>query len=113
VLWLISAGILAGCIGSSEERIRARLDRLLDEDLSAIAGEIRANDSTALLDRPYYRILEYQVTPQGGSYTHKCKACFYYLKKIKMKQIRKYRYKPDTGEWERYEKKIVYNLAGT
>ncbi|MFH0920061.1 MAG: hypothetical protein V1913_06835 [Fibrobacterota bacterium] len=109
---LISVGVLAGCLPGSEQRIRGKLDRLLESDQAAITLEISARDPAALLERPYYRITGYRPTPQSGSYSHLCAVTFYYFKMIKMKQIRKYRYNPDTGEWERYWKEVRYNLAG-
>jgi hypothetical protein len=110
---LISAGVLAGCLPGAEERFREKLVRLLDGDLETICGEIQVRDASALLDRPYYRIVEYKATPNSGSYSHLCEADFYYLKTIKMKQMRKYRYNPNTGEWERYWKQIITLLPGS
>jgi len=109
---LISAIILGGCLPGTETRLRSKLDRLLDEDLLAITDEIRVRDASALLERPYWRVVEYKATPNSASYSHLCEIHFYYLSAIKMKQIRKYRFNPDTGEWERYWKEVVYNLPG-
>lgn len=108
------AAVLAACgwFPGAEGRTRGKLERLLDDDLAVIAGEIAARDTTALLLRPFWRIVAYKATPNSGSYSHLCEVDFYYLKAIKMKQVRKYRYNPDTGEWERYKKDLVHLLPG-
>jgi len=83
---------------------------ICDDDLDYIAAEVRGNDQKALLDRPYYRITEYAYFPESSMFSHKAVVEYYYFKTILMKQIRKYRYSPSQGKWNRYYKEYGYNL---
>jgi len=89
-----------------------KFTQIVEEDLRSIRAEIQAKDSSQLLSRPYYRVIEYLRTTEGREYTIKAVVEFYYLDKIKMRQMRKYRFVPAKERWERYESQIQYNMTG-
>jgi len=75
-----------------------------------MVGELASKDSTAVLAKPYFREMEYARYPKSRMYTHKAVVEFFYFRTIQMKQVRKYRYEPTLGQWQRYHKKLEYNL---
>jgi hypothetical protein len=109
-LLIVLCLVAAGCSGESEQFIEEKFRFILDDDLKAIVAEIKEKDSTALLSKPYYRIESYEHFKQGRMFSHKAVVHFFYLKSIQMIQIRKYRYSPTMGQWQRYYKKLDYNL---
>ena len=111
VLWAFLAGAgFWGCVQEPAESIEQKLRFILEDDLAVMVSEIAAKDSTALLDKPYYRIEKYEHFPESRLYNVQAVVHYYYLKHIKMIQVRKYRYGPSNMQWERYYKKLDYNL---
>ena len=108
VLLLFALVAVTGCLRESEKSIQKKMTVILDDDLRTIVAEIPAQGR---LDKPYYKIDLYNPTPEGLRYTHQAIVSFYYLKDIKMKQVRKYRFVPMQGQWERYFKEVQYNLS--
>ncbi|OGS37452.1 MAG: hypothetical protein A2293_10995 [Elusimicrobia bacterium RIFOXYB2_FULL_49_7] len=102
--------LVLGC-SEPEKTARQKLEFILAEDLRFITEEIRQNDSAAILDKPYYRIIEYGVFPNSRIYNRKAVVEFYYFKTIKMIQVRKYRYNPAMMQWQRYDKKLEFHLS--
>lgn len=103
----------SACIKENEASIRAKLESIVKDDLETMVREIRSRDSKRVLDKPYYRIVSYEYFKQSRLFTHKAVVHFYYLKGVKMIQVRKYRYDPSMGQWQRYYKKIEFNLDGS
>ena len=95
----------------TDDLIRQKLEFVLEDDLRTIADEIRKTDASALLDRPFYRIMSYQAFDKNLSFNRKAVVEFYYLRKIQMIQVRKYRYSPAMRQWQRYDKVVEYNLS--
>ena len=102
--------LFAGCGGRDEQEVNRDLVKVLDGDLKAMADETRAGDPGAVLDRPYYRVDTYTVTKESFRFERKVEATFYYLKNIRMKQIRKYRFSSMGSRWERYYKEMEFDL---
>jgi len=96
---------------SNEERMNLDLDKILNFDLNRMAADTKVNDPNAVLDRPYYRVDNYILTKESYQFGCRVDAAFYYLKTIRMKQIRKYRFSRIRNRWERYYKEMEYNLA--
>jgi hypothetical protein len=109
-LFLVLCAFFFTCTGESEKFIEEKLRFILDDDLKTIITEVRQKDTTAVLSKPYYRIESYDQFTNSRMYSHKAVVHFYYLKSIKMMQIRKYRYSPTMGQWQRYYKKLDYDL---
>lgn len=110
--WILALILGLGCSGGPEPRVSDDLTAVINDDARAIAGEIASRDSTALLHRPYARVTEYLYTPKSPYFTHKAVVEFHYLSTVRMFQVRKYRYNPSRGQWERYFKEVRFNLAG-
>jgi len=84
-----------------EEVIRQKLDVILNDDLAAIIEDV---DSSALLDKPYFELLEYRIY-DDGYYSRMAVADFYFMKSVAFKISRKYRYVRKMGVWDRYHNK--------
>jgi hypothetical protein len=104
---LIWCGI-TGCAKDSPETIRRKLEAMVQSDLSYIRLEVKVLDSTALDDRPHYSVVEYKTLELSDEYSVKAVVEFIYLKDIKIKQVRKYRYLYRSGQWERYDKQLMH-----
>lgn len=110
VCFLLLTALLAGCGGGNRDRMNDRLVRVLDSDLAAMVSETTKGDTSAALAKPYYRVDEYKLTEDNYRFGCRAEVTFFYFKKIRMKQTRKYRYSRIRGEWERYAKDLTYNL---
>jgi len=53
--------------------------------------------------------MKYNHYKKSRLYSHKAVVDYYYFKDIKMKQVRKYRYAPSMGQWQRYSGINVYH----
>jgi len=89
------------CLDEKEEVIRQKLDIILKDDLEAIIEDV---DSSALLDEPYFELLDYKVY-DDGYYSRMAIADFYFMKSVAVKISRKYRYVRKMGVWDRYHNK--------
>ena len=82
----------------SEKRIRGMLEVILKDDLTVIVEGI---DSNAVLQPPYYEYREFSKYKEG-QYQYLAVVDFYFLKEIKRKIARKYRFDKWHSRWERY-----------
>ena len=99
--------LLSLCFCSeSDGIIRRKLDIILDDDLKAIIEDM---PTESLVDVPYYDLLEYRVYEEGV-FIRMAIADFYFLKGVKMKITRKYRYHKRLGLWDRYYNRY-YNFS--
>jgi len=91
--------LFSGCMPRlSEEAARARLEPLLIEDLAVI---IEGIDSAALLEEPYFVIREFNGFDQGRL-QYLAVAEFYFLRDIRKKIVRRYRFDRRTLSWDRF-----------
>jgi len=106
-IWpLILLLLFCSCLDEKEEVIRQKLDIVLKDDLEAILEDVELD---ALLDKPYFELLEYRVY-DDGYYSRMAFADFYFLKADAFKITRKYRYVRKMGVWDRYHNKY-YSIA--
>jgi hypothetical protein len=98
--WLLAVvgGIFFGGCGESDNLISQKLEVILKSDLDTI---ITGVDKSGLLDTPYYKIVSYKSYKEG-MYSKLAVVDFYFLKNIKAKIVRKYRYVTSFGQWDRY-----------
>lgn len=89
---------LNSCYHENKAIAKAKLDLILPDDLKAIVQDI---PKEGLADKPYYEITSYK-TFKKGMYTAKAEVDFYFLKKVKYKVTRKFRYDASQKMWERY-----------
>jgi hypothetical protein len=89
------------CLDEKEEVIRQKLDVILKDDMEAIIEDV---DKDALLDEPYFELIDYRVYDEGY-YSRMAVADFYFMKSVAFKISRKYRYVRKIGVWDRYHNK--------
>ncbi len=92
---------LSGCFSESQDIVHKKLEIILQDDLNYIKSEI---DSTEVMDSTFYKIILFKHFPNDLNFSYKAVVEFYYLKNIKMKQVRKYRYRILQKKWDRYVK---------
>jgi hypothetical protein len=106
--WLLAFALsflLGGC-GESQDLVRKKLNVILDSDLNAITSDLA---KSSLADSVHYTIVSYKNYSEG-MYTAKAVVDFYFLKKVKAKITRKYRYFVSARLWDRYYNE--YKLYG-
>ena len=96
---------LFGC-GESDDLIKKKLEIILADDLKAITADL---PKCNLADSVYYIIVSYK-TYKEGMYSKMAIVDFHFLKKVKAKITRKYRYYTAAQLWDRYYN--VYKLYG-
>ena len=84
-----------------EESIRQKFDIIMADDMEAILEGV---DPEALLEKPYFDILEY-VEYKEGVFIRRAVVDFYFLNTVGVKITRKYRYHKRLGLWDRYYNK--------
>jgi len=89
--------LLCGC-SESDNFVQKKFDSILRIDLDTIIAGVQKN---GLLDTPYFRILSYKSYNEG-IYSKLAVVEFFFLKTIKAKIVRKYRYVTEAGLWDRY-----------
>jgi hypothetical protein len=94
----------SGCGGESEESVRRKLEVICADDLAAIIDSIAAED---LIEKPYYEVVFYQHYNEG-SYSRKAVVDYYFLEKVRVKVVRKYRYHATIRMWDRYSNEYVF-----
>lgn len=104
VVSAVIACFFISCSGDSEETIRKKLNVICQDDLTAITDSIAAKD---LLDTPYFKLAFYKKYKEG-KYSRKAIAEFYFLKKVAVKVVRKYRYHASIQMWDRYSNEYVF-----
>ena len=95
---VVSLAAIVGCFNESDRAIREKLRVILEDDLLTILQETA--DSTHLPGSRYH-ITAYKSYDEG-IYSRKAEVDFYFLKGVKVKIVRKYRYVRNDGKWERY-----------
>jgi hypothetical protein len=88
-------------VNEKDEVIRRKLDIVLADDLEAIIEDVAKE---ALLDKPYFKIVEYKEYDEAV-YSRRAIVEFFFFKSISVKITRKYRYIRKTGIWDRYYNK--------
>jgi hypothetical protein len=104
LLFYIGICLISMCSGESEERIRKKLEVICTDDLTAIIDSV---DVDNLIEKPYYKVVSYTSYTEG-KYTKKAVVEFYFLKKVHVKVVRKYRYHLSVGMWDRYSNEYVF-----
>lgn len=105
ILMIISLGfLLVSCTIESEEIIKKKLELIIPDDMKGITEGI---PEEALLDKSYYKITSYKFYKKG-LYSAKAEVDFYFLKKVELKIVRKFRYHRSKKMWERYFNEYRY-----
>jgi hypothetical protein len=78
--------MLFGC-GESDDLIKKKLEMILTEDLRTISADL---PKSSLADSVYYKIASYKSYAEG-MYSEMAIVDFYFMKKVRVKIIRKYR----------------------
>lgn len=102
--FIVACCLLPGCSGESEEMVRKKFEVICADDLAAILDSIAVEN---LIEQPYYRVVFYKQYSEGA-YSRKAVVDFYFLKRVGVKVVRKYRYHASKGMWERYSNKYVF-----
>lgn len=104
--WVVVVALVAlsACSGENEELSRKKLDVICSDDLSAIIDSIAVEN---LIEKPYYKLVFYKNYDEG-KYSKKAIAEFYFLKKVSVKVVRKYRYLRSVRMWDRYSNEYVF-----
>lgn len=95
---------------SPHDPAATRLLTILDNELDFIVREIRGNEPNAVSDSPRHRVVDYEKLEDSRLFSRNAVVEYHYLKSIKMKQIRKYRYSILQDGWYRYHKRLVFDL---
>lgn len=101
--------VFSSCINEREEIAKEKLKLILPDDLKGIKEGVSAD---ALIDKPYYTITYYN-TYKKGLYSAKAEVDFYFLKKLDVKIVRKFRYHRSKKLWERYFNEYRYYSRAT
>jgi len=94
---------LCGC-GEKDAIIRQKLDIILAGDIKAIVADI---PKINLLQSPYDSLVSYKTYTQG-MYSKMAVVDFYFLKNVKVKIVRKYRYLSSVRLWDRYYNAYIF-----
>jgi len=97
VISIVLLVFIGGCSSNSTEN--KRLIAILNDDLEAIVTGV---DPAALLDTPFWVRIK-DTNYDSGKYRRLVEVHFYFLKDIKKRIYRKYRYNKTLGIWERFE----------
>ena len=103
-VFAVGAVIFSGCSGESEKVVRKKLEVICSSDLAALTDSIAAEN---LLEKPYYKLVFYKRYTEG-KYSRKAIAEYYFLKKVAVKVVRKYRYLETVRMWDRYSNEYVF-----
>ncbi len=101
---------LQGC-GPREGTLRERLDGIANRDLADILGELKLKGLDSIVADSTYFVIEDFIQFTGDTarlYRGYAEVHFFYLKKLKLKQVRKYRYMNALSNWDRYEVKLKH-----
>jgi hypothetical protein len=97
------------CSFESNELVRQKLNLILPDDMKGIVEGIPSN---ALLEKPHYEISSYKKFKKG-MYSVKAEVNFYFLNKVDVKIVRKFRYHRSKKMWERYFNEYRYTSDTT
>ena len=101
VIWIM---LTVSCQGERDEFVRKKLDVIIKDDLQAIIADIPEEN---LREVPSYNLVSYQEYSKG-KYSVKAVVDFFFLKNVKVKIVRKYRYEASKRMWERYYNEYEY-----
>ena len=99
------------CCSPSNESLQKTLEKQADSDLKDILEEMKQNGIDSLKsDNPYFEIAGFTVFHGDTARRYRAHAVvhFYYLKSIKLYQIRKFRYQMSGSFWDRYDIKLKH-----
>jgi len=82
----------------SENTVKTMLEPVLQDDLSVIMEGI---DTSAIMENPYYEYTEFNEFKEGR-YQYLAEVSFYFLRDVRKKIVRKYRFDRKFLRWERY-----------
>jgi len=88
----------AGCSSDSENAVRRKLEAVCADDLRTVVEEIPAE---SVSDSVYYVIRIFKKYREG-KYRYMAVADYFFLKNVRVKMVRKYRYHSSFRKWERY-----------
>ncbi|MBF0431703.1 MAG: hypothetical protein HQK83_10515 [Fibrobacteria bacterium] len=106
--------LLLGC-SPSADRITNQLNKLASSDLSDILNDMRdRNIDSVLSSEPSFVIHDFRLFKGDTArmFMAYAEVRFFYLKSIKLMQVRKYRYNTLAGIWERYDIKLKHQFPG-
>jgi hypothetical protein len=98
--WVLTFIILltACTLRLNEDTTRRMLEVILKDDMSVTVEGI---DTAAILQNPYYEYREFKGFKEG-QYQYLAIVEFYFLREVKQKIVRKYRFDKRYLKWERY-----------
>jgi hypothetical protein len=88
-------------------KIEKKLETLLQEDLKYMVAELKSKGrDLSIMEKPYFNLRELRLYEGDSSRIFKSYAevGFYYLKDVKVCQVRKYRYWTTRRTWDRFYK---------
>lgn len=88
-------------------KIEKKLETLLQEDLKYMVAELKSKGlDSSIMEKPYFILRELRLYEGDSSRIFKSYAevGFYYLKDVKVCQVRKYRYWTTRRTWDRFYK---------
>lgn len=101
---------IGGCAFESDRMVKKKLLVILEDDLNAIIEDILPEN---ILDSAYYEIdslIDYRK--ESFKYSKRAVVDFYFLKGVKTKIVRKYRYERVSRKWDRYYNEYkFYDIA--
>ena len=89
---------LVNWAGESDAMIRKKLEVIVKDDLLCVVAEM---PDSSIADSTWYDIVSSQ-TGKKGDYSAKAEVDFDFLKGVRVKMFRRYRYVSRIGKWERY-----------
>jgi hypothetical protein len=98
------ASFMLLCGGDSEEITKNKLDAICKDDLVASIDSIAVEN---LIEKPYYKLVEYKNYSEG-KYSKKAVVEYYFLKRVPVKLVRKYRYIQSVRMWDRYSNEYIF-----
>lgn len=109
--WISCALLAFVSCTSSPELIQNRLEEICESDLNDIVTELHQEGKGPLVaEKPRYLIDTLEIF-QGDSaliYQAYAKVYFFYLKNVKLCQVRQYRFLTTSRTWDRFEVKLIH-----
>jgi hypothetical protein len=105
LVWsIVVPTLLSGCLPDADQLRDKKFKVILADDLATLIAGV---DSVGLADACYYELVEY-TTGYEGKFSARAVVDFYFLKKVGVKVVRKYRYHTVLGQWDRYYNKYEF-----
>jgi hypothetical protein len=93
-----------GCSHESDEAIQGKLQTVLKNDLDTLVSSL---PKASVADTVYFEIRENKKFGKGP-FTRLVVADFYFLRNVKVKVMRKYRYQAWEQRWEMFDSQSVF-----